>query len=126
MLKKFKVIFMILPYTAMILATITFVKSLFYDFRNDTVPFFSIFISCTIALLSIMLNIGAGICVVKFIKSNYHSFLIGIVFLLNFVFSAICLFFHYEQLKVVAAYFLITSLLFAMAFLVCRIDSDLS
>lgn len=127
MLKKLKVIFIILPYIAMILALITFVKSLFYNFHNDTVPFFSIMISSAISLFCIILGVGTGVCIVNYIRSsmfNRQLLWLGIVFLLNLVFSAVCLLIYYSQLKIIAVYFLITSLLLAISFIFCKKNSD--
>ena len=117
MLKKLKVIFIVMPYIAMILALITLVKSLFYNFHNDTVPIISIMISCAVSLFCITLVVGTGFCIRKYTKSattNSRSLWFGITFLLNVVFSAVCLLVHESRLKIIAAYFLITSLSLAL------------
>ncbi len=131
MLKKLKVIFIVMPYIAMILALITLVKSLFYNFHNDTVPIISIMISCAVSLFCITLVVGTGFCIRKYTKSattNSRSLWFGIVFLLNVVFSAVCLLVHESRLKIIAAYFLITSLSLALSFVLGKINinSDLS
>ena len=129
MIKKCKVIFILLPYITMIAAVITFVKSLFYSFNNDTVPFFSVFLSSAISLFCIIIGVGTGICIVKYIKTSMldqQLFWGGIVFLLNLVFSVVCLLIHYSQLKIIAVYFLITSLLIVTSYIFCKINSDLS
>ena len=129
MLKKLKAVFIILPDIAMIAALITFIKSLFYNFNNDTVPFYSFLISSAISLFCIMIGVGTGICIVNYIKSDKLSqqlFWGGIVFLLNLVFSAVCLLIHYSQLKIIAVYFLITSLLLVISYIFCKKNSDLS
>ncbi len=131
MLKKLKVIFIVMPYIAMILALITLVKSLFYNFHNDTVPIISIMISCAVSLFCITLVVGTGFCIRKYTKSattNSRSLWFGITFLLNVVFSAVCLLVHESRLKIIAAYFLITSLSLALSFVFGKINihSDLS
>ena len=128
MLKKLKVIFILLPYIAMILALVTFVKSLFYNFHNDTVPFFSILISSAISLFCIVICVGTRVCIVNYIKSsmfNQQLFWGGVVFLLNLVFSIVCLLIHYSQLKIIAIYFLITSLFLAISYIFCKKNYDL-
>ena len=128
MLMKLKVIFILLPYIAMILALVTFVKSLFYNFHNDTVPFFSIFISSAISLFCIIIGVVTGICILNYIKSsmlNQQLLWGGIVFLLNLVFSVVCLLVRYSQLKIIAVYFLITSLLLVISYIFCKKNFDL-
>ena len=126
MLKKLKVIFILLPYIAMILALVTLVKSLFYNFHNDTVPFFGILISSAISLFCIIICVGTGVCIVNYIKSSmFNQQLLwgGIVFLLNLIFSVVCLLIHYSQLKIIAIYFLITSFLLVISYIFCKKNS---
>lgn len=73
MLKKLRILLTILPSLAMVVAIIIYVKSLFYNFHEDTIPFFSIIISSVIALFCIILGIGAVICAYFSIKSNIVS-----------------------------------------------------
>lgn len=103
----------------MVSALITFVRSLFYNFNNDTVPFFSIMISSAVSLFCIALCTVSGICIINYIKSdkrNRQLIWLSISFLLNLVFSAVCLFIHHSQLKITVIYLLMTTLLSALSF----------
>ena len=128
MLKRFKASFILLLYITMISAIVTFVKSLFYNFHNDTVPFFSIMTSSAISLFCIIIGVVTGICIVNYISSDKldRQFLwVGIVFLLNLVFSAVCLLIRFDQLKIIAVYFLlITSLLLVISYFFCKKSTD--
>lgn len=124
MLKKLRILFTILPSLAMVVAIIIYVKSLFYNFHEDTVPFFSFVISSIITIFYIFLGIGAIICAYCSIRSNtssHQSLLICTIFLLNFLFSAVCVIVGCEQLKIIVIYFLTTSLLLLSSLILCRI-----
>ena len=123
MQKTCRAIFAVLPYLAMIPALVTLIISLFYNFHNDTVPLISIMISVAFSLFCVLLCIGAGICIVRYLKTDVFSrqlLRIGAVCLLNLVFAAVCLLNHADQFKVIAVYFLITTLLYAVSLLFCR------
>jgi hypothetical protein len=110
----------------MILALITLVKSLFYDFHNDTVPIVSIAISCAISLLCAAIVIGTGLCIVLCLRSvTFKSQLLwtGAIILLNLIFSAVCLLVHSEKFRLTAIYFLASAFLTAAAFVSGRINN---
>ena len=120
MMKKIRIMLVVILLLAMFSALITFVKSLFYNFHNDTVPFFSIMISSIIALISIGLVIGASICVINY-KNSSHSFLFfWLSLLFNVLFSCVCYLIHHGQFRVILAYLLITTLFFIAYFLSIR------
>ncbi len=127
MANKLRILFTVLPILAMLAASTTFIKSLFYDFHNDTVPFFGFIISLTIALLCILIDGSAVACTAASVKSDKRRTqlgCLGIVFLTQLAFSAICAICSRSKLNIIIIYFLITTALLALAAVFCRLGSD--
>ena len=123
MMRKLRIVLTVIPLSVMIIAGLLFVKSLFYNFHNDTIPIFSIIISASISLMCILIIVAIGLCNFISIKSKNIKLQLamsGASVLLNIVFSLIWLFVHSYQFKIITAYLLITSFFFIASFLLCK------
>ena len=110
----------------MLAASATFIKSLFYNFHNDTVPLFSLLISLFIALLCILLDGSAAVSAAASVRSDKRRTqlgCLGIIFLAQLAFSAICALCSRSKLDMTVIYFLITTVLLVLAAVFCRLGS---
>ena len=115
MRKIFQRLFAVLPLAAMAAASVTFIKSLFYNFHNDTVPLFSIGFSCSLSLANIGLLVLAALCVFGALGAGKLSakdktILLTAALLLNLGFGAVCALVKQTHYAVIAVYLLLTSL----------------
>lgn len=127
MTNKLKAIFTILPLIAMAAAGVTLIKSLFYGFHDDTVPFFSLVISLSIALVCAVLIGGAAVCAVVSLRSkNRRSQLgcIGIMLLLNVLFAGVCAVCHHSKLTMIIICAAVTAVILALAAVFTKISPE--
>ena len=72
-LRKLEKLLAVLPVLAMAAASVSFIRSLFYNFHNDTVPLISIGISCVFALLNLAFLILSALCIFVFVRQKKPS-----------------------------------------------------
>lgn len=130
MINKLKTAFVMIPIAAMIVSSAVFIKSLFYNFHEDTLPLFSMFLSCSVSFVCIVLDAGM-ICLafLFFNKPNAQrqTLLIGLMFLLDLAFSVLRMIVQCVNIRLViitGVCFLITSVFFALSALFCKLGAD--
>ena len=118
MLKKSGYLIQILVAAAMLAASVTLIKSLFYDFSNDTVPLFSIIISVFISLICVTADAAMIVFSVRVIRASEGKrkllYAAG-AFLAELVFAGVCCLVHSEHMALIAAFFLTASLLLILS-----------
>ena len=118
----FRLLFAALPAGALIAAIVPLVRSLFYDFHNDTVPVFSIAISVILTLLFVFMAGAALLAFIEMIRKGRggrYADPLGALLLLDLGFAAVCYFFKDTELKKLiifvsaSAFSLLLSLIFS-------------
>ena len=127
MLQKLSRITALLPVIAIAVASITFVKGLFYDFHNDTVPLFSIVFSCMFSAIGVGLVIVSGIAVVCFWKAKQKRLqllLTGVILACTLAFSGLCLLCYGGATGTIVLFCTITALLSVLTAVLCMLIPD--
>ncbi|MBR3267129.1 MAG: hypothetical protein IKI58_00110 [Oscillospiraceae bacterium] len=129
MLRKLEKLLAVLPVLAMAAASVTFIRSLFYNFHNDTVPLISIGISCVFALLNLAFLILSALCIFVFVRQKKPSLrrpMVAGAFFVNLGFGALCALVKQAHYGLIGIYLLATSLCFALAYLLCSREKNQS
>lgn len=83
----------LLPVIAMAAACIAYVRGLFYDFHDDTVPLFSIFISSALSAVGIILTGTVVLCAIGFYllqTKRLRLLAAGVMLLCVLAFAGLC------------------------------------
>ncbi len=129
MKKRLRILFAVLPVLAMAAAGVTYIKSLFYNFHNDTVPLISIGFSCVLSLLCIVLLAFAAMCVFVFLRNGTQSrhdraVFLGTAFIMNLGFGGHCALVKQSHYALIAGYLAVTSLCYGAAYLLYRSEQN--
>ena len=121
MLRKCKILFAVLPLIAMTAASGTFIRSLFYNFHNDTVPLFSIGISFVLAMICLVQLFFTVICALLFLGIGKkwlgnRAFLLASACILNLGFGIFCAISKQSHFVTITVYLLLTSLSFVLSY----------
>ena len=133
MLRKCKILFAVLPLIAMTAASGTFIRSLFYNFHNDTVPLFSIGISFVLAMICLVQLFFTVVCAVLYLGigknlpgNRDRASLLASACILNLGFGIFCAISKQSHFVTITVYLLLTSLSFALSYAFFRREQRFS
>ncbi len=115
----------VLPVIAMAAACIPFVRGLFYDFRNDTVPLFSIFISSALSAVGIILTGTVVLCAIGFYllqTKRLRLLAAGVMLLCVLVFSGLCALCYVDMTRMIAGFCIVSGLLTVLSAVCCMLS----
>ena len=131
MQKKCKILFAVLPLIAMTAASGTFIRSLFYNFRNDTVPLFSFGISIVLTMICLVLLFITVVCAILYLHTGIFQIgnraeMLAAACILNLGFGIFCAVIKQSHFVIITVYLLLTSLSFALSYAFFRREQKTS